>query len=62
MRRARGERKGAEGQRREKDWQWESSSAAESKAVRAQGPQHSIFQAILTQKSQDKTESERKRK
>ena len=62
MRRARGERKGAEGQRREKDWQWVSSSAAVSKAVRAQGPQHSIFQAILTQKSQDKTESERKRK
>ena len=30
----------------EKDWQWESSSAAESKAVRAQGPQHSIFQAM----------------
>ena len=28
----------------EKDW--ESSSAAESKAVRAQGPQHSIFQAM----------------
>ena len=39
-----------EGQRGEKDWQWESSSAAESKAVRAQGPQHSIFQAMDSKK------------
>ena len=31
---------------------WESSSAAESKAVRAQGPQHSIFQGSRKEKSE----------